>query len=527
MPGKFNGMLKKIFIWTNESVSNLILTSMVFFILGISIASVFLKNHLENFYFFAVVCFLAAVLVLFWQKAPLKLIFLCLLFLTLGIWRFNFGLPDFKITEIKNYNNQAISFIGKILSEPDKRNDHFKLTLDVLGVNNEKVRGKILIRTPLYPEYQYGDTLEISCKIKAPEIFNGFDYPAYLSRYGIYSVCNFPQEIKLLKSGDGGWFYGPIFSLKNKLAEVGGKILPEPQASFLAALLYGARQGIPEDLAEQFNRVSLTHIIAISGYNISLVVGILLPFFTLIFIPRRFAFPLIVLGVIFFVIFTGASASVVRAGIMGIIAVLANNASRASQSGRILAIVASLMLALNPKLLFFDRGFTLSFAATAGLIYVAPALKNYFLWWKQGVHFRQLATETLSATLATLPLTIYFFDRFSVVSLAANLFVLPIIPMIMLVGFISLIGGLVWSGFGMILAAVPWVLINYVFKITEFFASFKFSSIDFGKVPWVVPVILYGVLAGWMIWAERPKKEVTKVDKEVGEYEIIEDNKLT
>jgi competence protein ComEC len=515
--------LNKFPTWSTESASNLILTSAVFFILGISAASVFVSRHFEDFYFFLLSVFGFLLLILFWQKKRARLIFFCFLFLIFGLWRYNFSLPNFQTNEIKNYNGQTVDFAGMVSDEPDKRSDHIKLTVKVEEAGGKKVGGLVLLKAPLYPEYKYGDKLQVSCKIKAPEKFDDFDYAAYLSRYGIYSVCNFPKEIHLVQSGQGNGFYKVVYSLKNKLADIGGKILPEPQASFLAALLYGARQGIPEDLTEQFNRVSLTHIIAISGYNISLVVGILLPFFTLFFLPRKWAFPFVILGVVFFVIFAGASASVVRAGIMGVIAVLANNTSRAPQSGRILAVVAFLMLVFNPKLLFFDRGFSLSFAATAGLICLVPIVKNYFSWWKKGVGFRKIFEESLSATLFTLPLTIYFFDRLSFVSLAANLFVLPIIPMIMLFGFIALVGGLVWQGLGFVLAAVPWVLINYVFKITEFFASFKFSSIDFGKVPWAVPVILYGVLFAWMAWVKRPKREVVKVDEEVGEYEIIEE----
>ncbi len=560
---KLNRILNKILNWISESASNLILTSAIFFILGIAVASVFIKNHFDNFYFFVAVCFLAVVLIWFWQAPSQKtransslqkwarFFFFCLLFLTLGVWRFDFSLPDFGVNQIKDYNGQLVEFIGAVSDEPDKRNGHYKLTIKAQefeiepltrsarsgsnyslseatpvqqGERSRRVGGKVLLRAPLYPEYKYGDKLAVACEIQAPQKFDNFDYAAYLSRYGIYSVCNFPQEIKFLKSGEKSWFYGPIFSLKNKLADIGGKIFPEPHASFLAALIYGARQGIPDDLTEQFNRVSLTHIIAISGHNISLVVGILLPIFTLMFLPRKWAFPFVILGVVFFVIFTGASASVVRAGIMGIIAALANNTSRQSQSGRILIFVAFLMLAFNPKLLFFDRGFSLSFAATAGLIYLVPIIKNYFKWWKRGMYFRRIVEETSSATIATLPLVIYYFDRISTVSIFANIFVLPIIPMIMLFGFAALLGGLLWQFLGFILAVVPWLLINYIFKVTEFFASFKLSSIDLGRVPWIVPAILYGVLIGWMIWAKRPKKEVVKLDKEAEEYEIIADN---
>jgi len=181
------------------------------------------------------------------------------------------------------------------------------------------------------------------------------------------------------------------------------------------------------------------------------------------------------------------------------------------------------MLLFNPKLLFFDRGFSLSFAATAGLIYLVPILKRYFWWWKQWVYFRKIIEETIAATIATLPLVIYYFDRISTISILANVFVLPVIPAVMLFGFVSLAAGLIWQSLGAVLAVIPWILITYIFKITEFFASFRLASIDLGKIPWIVPVVFYGFLIGWIVWSKRTRKEVVKVDKEVEEYEIIED----
>lgn len=539
MVSKIKQIPNKFLIWSSQSVSNLILTSVVFFIFGIAVASIFVSSHLEDFYFFIISCFLFVVLAFLWRKKWFRLVLFCVLFFILGLWRYSFSLPATSdIAHIKNYNNQLIEFVGIISDEPDKRNDHYKLTIDVQQVSlptklqngyenyeSDKISGLVLLRAPLYPEYKYGDKLQVTCKIKNPQIFDDFDYAAYLSRYNIYSVCSFPKEIRLIERNQGNIFYASIYSLKEKFAKIGGKILPEPHASFLAALVYGARQGIPQEMIDQFNRTALTHIIAISGYNISLVIGILLPIFTLMFFSRKRAFPLVVLGIVFFVIFAGASASVVRAGIMGIIAALANNTSRMSRSGRILIFVGFLMLLFNPKLLFFDRGFTLSFAAAAGLIYLAPIIKNYFKWWRKGIYFRRIVEETLSATIATLPLVMYYFDRISTVTLVANIFVLPIIPMIMLFGFIALVGGLIWQGLGFILAVIPWILINYIFKITEFFASFNLASISLGRVFWIVPVILYGILISWMVWVKKPKKETVEVvDKEVEEYKIEIDN---
>ena len=129
----------------------------------------------------------------------------------------------------------------------------------------------------------------------------------------------------------------------------------------MAGLLYGERSGLPLELADNFSRTGVSHIIAVSGYNISIVALALMSLFINLGLARPRAFWLVVAGIILFVIFTGAGASVVRAGIMGLIVLLAGQLGRLSRIGNVLIFTAALMLLFNPYVLIWDAGFQLSF----------------------------------------------------------------------------------------------------------------------------------------------------------------------
>src|SRR3989339_569191 len=151
----------------------------------------------------------------------------------------------------------------------------------------------------------------------------------------------------------------------------------EPESSLMAGLLYGARSGFSAQVNNDFSRAGITHIVAISGYNISVVSKILMSLLLLIGLNRRRAFWFAIFGIILFVIFTGASASVVRAGVMGVIVLLASQMGRLSRIGNILVFTAAVMLLFNPFVLVWDAGFQLSFLSTMGLVYLAPILIQY------------------------------------------------------------------------------------------------------------------------------------------------------
>jgi hypothetical protein len=153
---------------------------------------------------------------------------LCLLALFGGMVRYQANLPIVDESSIQFYNEGgAVTLQGVIATAPDFRDTNTQITVSVSEVNGHPVSGKILLFAPRYPEYKYGDVLQVNGKLETPPILGDFDYRDYLARQGISSIVSYP-EIEAVESGKGfeplEWVYSVRKTLSQKMAEV----LPEP-----------------------------------------------------------------------------------------------------------------------------------------------------------------------------------------------------------------------------------------------------------------------------------------------------------
>ncbi len=376
-----------------------------------------------------------------------------------------------------------------------------------VGVNDFHV----LVTTQRFPAYVLGDELEIAGLLKRPENFSEFDYAAFLAKDDVYAVMSFPQ-IKLVGSGKGSPFKEFLSRTKNAFEEKIELALPEPHASFLKGLLLGERESFSKEFKENLSRTGTTHIIALSGYNITLVSRFFVGGLLLLTIPYRVSFWIATLAVVLFVILTGASPSVVRAGIMGILILVAEREGRMYQIRNALVFAAAVMIFQNPKILRFDAAFQLSFLATLGLIYLSPRIDSLFdrvLTKITGFRFeqdrkkeivgekakllplRRMLVETISAQLMVLPLIIYLFGRVSLVSPISNILVVAAVPYSMGVGFLVGLLGFISGDLARILGWLNWILLEYKLQVVNLFAKVPVASIDLGKTAAIILVIIY------------------------------------
>lgn len=429
--------------------------------------------------------------------------FLIGLFLGFSRWQYvNFNQQQ----QSKNFIfAEKIELVGQIVSEVDVRTDRQLLTLkpNVEENNNHNSTGKILITTTLYPSYQYGDILKIRGELKPPVIFPDFDYAAYLERFGIVAVMYYPQIIHV---GQTDSFYSWLLKIKLKLIDQVNKLLPEPEASFLNGLLWGAKRAIPAVVLEQFNITGTTHIVALSGYNITvlgLIVFFIAPWLGL---HRKKAFWLVVFIIILFIFLTGYPASVVRAGIMGILVLVAYRWGGGVKPGILLITSATLMCAINPYILLADVGFQLSFLATIGLIYLTPWLEKFgtFLPLKLGI--RESVIATLAAIIMTTPLIIYQFGRFSVVALVVNVLILFVIPLVMAIGFLAVLISLILFPLGQLLAWLSYFGLHYIILVTGFFSKLPFASLLMIKPNLLLVVFIYILISIFIFYVQRKTK---------------------
>jgi len=445
---------------------------------------------------------------------------LCLLFIGLGVIRYDLALPDLNEQAIQFYNSQEVRFAGVVSQEPDVRKNHVKLTVEATqGIENapEQLEGKVLLKTSLYPEYSYGDLLDITCQLQAPEPLTfvtekatrEFAYDKYLARYDIYSVCYRPK-INLVASDQGNVIMSGLLAIKAKFVQAVQLSLPEPQASFLGGLILGAKKSIPDDLMDSFNRTGTTHIVALSGYNITIIAVLILNLCKSLWVSRRKAFWVSLLAITFFVLITGAQASVVRAGIMGMLVLLATQLGRMSRITNVLILAAVVMILVNPKVLVFDAGFQLSFLATIGLVYLSPKLEKFFKWLPSLFEIKASLTATLSAIILTAPLILFQFGRFSIVAPLVNVLILPAIPIAMAFGFITGLLALIWLPLGQIFGWIVWTILSYIIFMVELFAKIDFASFEIGSISWLWLVVGYGML-GFVLYKKRTAGKIPAV----------------
>src|SRR3989338_94988 len=213
-------------------------------------------------------------------------------------------------------------------------------------------------------------------------------------------------------------------------------VLPGDEGALLAGILYGERELSPEANLS-FRNAGMTHLIAVSGSNITLVVGLLVPLFVATGYRRKSAIVLSGLGIFLFVLFVGAQASVVRAALMGWLALLARVFGRKADATRLLMIAATAIVLADPWALAFDAGFALSFLATWGLMAWARPIAERLSWIPDVVGLREIVSTTVAATFTTMPYTLWAFERTSLAGLLTNLFAIPLVGLTMLWGAVA------------------------------------------------------------------------------------------
>ena len=392
-------------------------------------------------------------------------------------------------------NRQQFIFLAKDFELPDIKT---------------KISEKVLITAPPYPEYNYGDELEINGEIKLPKNFNDFDYKSFLGRDHIFTIMQFPaiseSDIKINFSEKvKNIIFEKIFLVKKSFEESVQKSINEPGATLVNGVLLGTKKTIPEDIKEDFSKTGLSHILAISGYNITMV-AMIISWLFLLFFSRRMSFWFSVVAILVFTVLTGALASVTRAAIMGLLVLLAKNSGRIYDSKNALILAAAIMIWFNPLSLRFDVGLQLSFLATIGILYVTPILEPYVQKFPKFFNLRETFLMTVSAQIMVLPLILFYFHNLSLISIPANLVILPLVPFIMLFGFLSGLGGLFSDFIGLGIGFIAWIAASFQLFLIKLFASVPFAVFKI-NLHLYGAIILYGAIFYTLYVLKNKKKE--------------------
>lgn len=410
--------------------------------------------------------------------APLLLFFVCL-----GVLRIQASYLESQFALMLETKQ---SLEGVVVKDVDMRQ-----TFQMLTVRPEGYSQNILVTTLKTNKFFYGDKVWLTGRLAEAKEFNDFDYKGYLERQNVYALMKYPKAI-VLKTNAGNPVVEKLLALKYIFIAQVNKVLPEPYSSLLLGILIGARKSLPQEIIDNFNTTGTSHIIAISGYNISIIASAL-GFLVYVF-GRKSAF-VITLGIILlFVIISGASASVIRAALMGGLLLTSSRIGRLYAITPALCFAAACMILVNPKILYWDAGFQLSFLATAGIVYGLPVLEGLTEKVPRFFGLKTALLITFAAILATLPLVLLLFGRLSVSAPLVNLLVLPAVPPAMFFGFFSAL-----PFFGAGFAFIAQLLLWYILHIIGFFAAVKYSAFDLKLQLWQFYLLYIGLVGVYFL----------------------------
>lgn len=444
------------------------------------------------------------------------------LFVLFGIVRHNldhtnkhilekFAQASAQLINVSGKNRVHVTVYGYIDEEPQVKADKEQLILKSKFIESENqlipTDERILIFTQSYPDYHYGQYLKIYGEPLLPQNFGtdiNFDYISHLSKDQIYSLMKYPQiqtggRVKL-----GFWektktdIYRKIFTVRRAFEASINRSLSEPSASYINGILLGARSGIPDNIKQAFNRTSTSHILAISGYNITIIAWVI-SWVLLWFMRRAVAFWFSVAGIILFTIMTGAGASVVRAAVMGLLLLYANKGGRLYGAANAVVFAGAMMVLINPLILRYDIGFQLSFMAVLGLIYLAPFLEDKLEKVKLPKFFniKENIIMSISAQILVLPLLLFYFKNLSIVSIPTNILVLPLVPYTMLLGFATGLAGLILPFLGQFIGYFAEFLSLIQLDLVQLFAKPAWAAIPI-KFPLYLLVLIYPLIGYWL-----------------------------
>ena len=457
-----------------------------------------------NFYFTILIGILAFALILFFSfisknKWGIIASIFALAF-CFGIFRFNMvDIPAPAVFE--SQVDQKISLSGKIIDEPDIRENNQKLTIEVLApqdlaFKDSKARSfpaktKILATVNFGQDFKYGDEIKFSGKLEKPSNFitdqgKNFDYVNYLRKDGIFYVMNYP-DAEIISRGNGNKIKNLLFSFKEKFLEKMN--LESPESLLMGGLILGEKSSFNQSLRQSFIDTGTIHIVALSGYNITIVAEWFMKLFA--FLPKNIGIGMGIFAILFFILMTGGTSTAIRAGIMATLALIARATGRNYDVARALLLAGVFMIILNPFVLAYDVSFQLSFIATTAVIFFTPRIEKYFLWVTARFGFRDVVSVTCAAYIFVLPFILYKMGNLSLVALPANILILPFIPITMLLGFLTGFAGFIWHIFAAPFGYISYLFLHYELGVISFFSHLPFAAFSIPNFPLLLTATAY------------------------------------
>jgi competence protein ComEC len=435
-----------------------------------------------------------------------------------GSYRAEIAKPDME--RFSNAVGTKVSVEGLVAGKPSVKNGSQKFTLDVSPLRRGH-GGNVSINVTAkdIPPVAYGDKVLVSGTLALPENFMTgqgieFDYVSYLYKDDIlYQLKN--STLAVESHGHGNWLVGKLIPVKDAIVTSFHRVLPGREADLLAGLNLGEKSNIDSAFRDDLVTTGTIHMIALSGYNVTVVANALRDLFVdILGLSARVASFAGGICIILFVVMTGLQSSAIRAGIMALIGLFARGKGRAYDAFRALILAGFIMILYDPKYLVYDVSFQLSFLATLGIIFVTPALEQKFARIPKKFLFiiplREAMSVTLGAQLGVLPFILFKMGTLSIISLPANIMALPAVPFAMGIGMLAGLVGWFSPGIAYPFSIVTYGLLRYITGTIQFFAKVPYAAVVLKHFPLWLCLALYALLIWWLynVW-KKEKAELS------------------
>jgi len=370
------------------------------------------------------------------------------------------------------------------------------------GTRSKAVSGKILVNLFKDHGLGYGDVITVAGKLYRPYDFSRedkFSYKTYLNRKGIYCILSAGKDARLVRRArrQGNPVIAQALRWRNALKAVFSQYLSGPEAGLMQAMLLGDRSHIPRPLKDLFAVTGTAHILAISGLHIGIVAGFIFILLKLVPMGRRGQYLLTILFLAGYVLMTGGRPSVIRATIMAVLLLGSFIVEREVDVFNSLAVAGFVILVGNPANVF-DVGFQLSFLSVFSIVALFPVGDKFIKRFSPGkntagVYILQSMVVSAAAWIGVAGLIAYYFEIITPAAVLANLFVVPLMTVIVALGLGLLLTGsgpAMASGFALCLKLALNVMVGIVALVARIPGCYVYT----GKLPLWMVFCYYAVL---------------------------------
>ncbi len=394
---------------------------------------------------------------------------------------------------------------GMVTREPDVRKDYtgYILAVDAVWLGDQRMSVKGLVLVRVYGNntgYSYGDRLRVKGLLYQPEDpgnFGAFNYREYLARRGIFCLVRVDKPDHVQRLGVGGNDAVRLaLQCKARLLQVASQTMDERQTAVLAGMLFGSKGGIDQSVKDVFAQTGVSHVLCVSGLHVGYVLAGILLLAGALGLPRRAVSALALVVLLFYTVMTGMGPAVVRSAIMAMLVLMAVQLGRERDWPSALALASLVILLFDPSALY-EIGFQLSFTATWGILYLTPLIGELLAgrWgWPRWLGLP--LGVIMGAQLATLPLLVYYFNLVTPVAPLVNLLLVPLVGLIMLLGFLGSVAGIVFFPAAILINVGTSVLIDFFIGMARLFSLLPGGSSYVAAPPWYAVALWYVGLVG-------------------------------